>query len=182
MRSAWIALPLIALAALAGCAPPPPLPPAPPPAPAGAPPAMPAVLSDQQFVNLALAMGASEIGMGRLARGKATRREVRGLAGRLVSANFQMNHHLVTLARHLGLAVGPASEQPPPGLAAASGPDFDRQYLATVIKAHQDTIALFESEASGGQDPRLKRFAGNMLVVLRHHLDMAQMLAGHPGR
>ena len=46
-----------------------------------------------------------------------------------------------------------------------------------MVKAHQDTIALFESEANGGQDTRVKRFARSMLPELRHHLHMAETIA-----
>lgn len=180
-KSAWIALPLLALVALAGCSSPPPPPAAPPPMPAAAPPppappAAPTASSDQEFINVAMGMNASEVGMGRLARGKAAGKEVKSLAARMVTDHTRTNHQLAGLAKRLKIEAAPAHDEPPPELAAASGPDFDKQYVAMLIKAHQDAIALYESEASGGQDARAKHFARSTLPALRHHLHEAEAL------
>ncbi|HYM72608.1 MAG TPA: DUF4142 domain-containing protein [Stellaceae bacterium] len=180
--SAWIALPLLATIALVGCSSPPPPPAAPPPpAPAAppeppAPPSPPVASSDQQFIDMALGMGNSEIGMGRLARGKAASHAVKALAGRMVAEHTRANQRLTALAKHLKITASPPSDQPPPELVAATGPDFDKQYIEMVIKSHQDAISLFESEANGGQDPRAKRFAHGMLPTLRRHLHEAEAI------
>jgi putative membrane protein len=183
-RSAWIALPLIALMTLAGCSsappsPPPAPPPAPPPpeAPPPPPPGPPTASSDQEFINLALGMGQSEIGMGRLAHGKAASRQVRAFAERMVTDHTAANKRISALAHRLKIEPSPAPDQPPPELITASGPDFDKQYISLVVKAHQDMIALFESEANGGQDPRAKQLARSMLPELHHHLHMAEDIA-----
>jgi putative membrane protein len=44
------------------------------------------------------------------------------------------------------------------------------------IKAHQDAIALYESEANGGQDARAKHLASSTLPALRRHLHEAEAL------
>jgi len=181
-RSAWFAVPLIALTALAGCAvapqpqqAPPPAPPpteAPPP-----PPGPPTAGSDQDFINQALGLGASEIGMGRLARGKAQSREVYAFAGRMIADYTKANHRLVALAKRLKIDPSPTPDQPPPELITTSGPAFDKQYVDLVLKSHQSAIALFESEANGGQDPRAKHLAREMAVELRHNARVAEAIA-----
>jgi putative membrane protein len=180
-RSAWFVLPLIALIALAGCAVAPqpmaPAPPAAPPTEAAPPPGPPTASSDQEFINVALGMGRSEIGMGRLALGKAAAHEVRAFAEQMVAAHTAANQRLEALAKRLKIEASPVPDQPPPELIAASGADFDKRYVAIVVKAHRDMIALFESEDQSGQDPRAKHFARSTLPELRHHLRMAEMLA-----
>jgi putative membrane protein len=184
-KSLWIALPLLTVLMLAGCSSPPPPPAAPPPAPPPpaeapppAPPGPPTASSDQDFINQAAGMNASQTGMGRLAHGKAASPAVRLLAQRLVADHTQANQRLAALAKRLKLDVAPPPDQPPPALLTSSGPDFDKQYLGLVISGHQNMIALFESEASSGQDPRAKRFAREMLPALRHHLHEAETI-GH---
>jgi putative membrane protein len=174
-------LSLAGLIALAGCAVPPPTsapPPVPPPA-SEAPPAPsgpPTATSDQDFINQAIGMGDSEIGMGRLARGKAASKAIRLYAEHMVSGHTTANQRLAGLAKHLKLTVSPPPDQPPPDLLATVGPAFDKAYIDLAIKSHQDMIALFESEANNGQDPRAKHFARIMLPELHHHLHEAEMI------
>jgi len=42
------------------------------------------------------------------------------------------------------------------------------------IKAHQDAIALYESEANGGQDARAKHLASSTLPALRRSWNRAK--------
>lgn len=125
---------------------------------------------------MAMGMNASEVGMSRLARGKAAGKSVKALAGRMVTDHTRANQQLAGLAKRLKIEAAPAHDEPPPELAAASGPDFDKQYVAMLIKARQDAIALYESEANGGQDAHAKRLASSTLPTLRHHLHEAEAL------
>jgi putative membrane protein len=180
------ALSLLSMVALAACSSPPPPPPAPPPAPPPPaapppPPGPPTASSDQEFINLAAGANASEIGMGRLAQGKAASRAVKAFGARMVSDHGKAERQLESLAKRLKIAPSPPPDQPPPDLLTASGPDFDRQYIGMMIKAHQDAIALFESEANGGQDPRVKRFARSTLPTLHRHLREAESIGRKTG-
>jgi putative membrane protein len=44
------------------------------------------------------------------------------------------------------------------------------------VSAHKDAVSLFERYAKGGDNPKLKDWAGNTLPALQHHLQMAQEL------
>ena len=61
-------------------------------------------------------------------------------------------------------------------LRAKSGADFDRAYADAQKQAHVDTVALFESYAKGGDNPRIKQFAQELLPTLKEHLDLARKL------
>jgi putative membrane protein len=179
-RSLWMALALLTMTALAGCVPPPPpTAPAPPPAPAApeappAPPAPPTASSDQDFINQAAGMNAREIGMGRLAHGKAAASRLRLFAQHLALEYIELDKRLAALAKHLQLDVAPPPDMPPPVLLTTIGPDFDWHYLELVIKGHESLISLYESEADNGQDIRARHFAREMLPVLRARLAEAE--------
>ena len=54
--------------------------------------------------------------------------------------------------------------------------DFAGQYDPMQVSAHKDAVSLFERYAKGGEDPKLKDWAGKTLPNLQHHLEMAQAL------
>ena len=54
--------------------------------------------------------------------------------------------------------------------------DFAADYDPVQVSAHKDAVSLFERYANGGDDPKLKDWAGKILPALQHHLEMAQSL------
>jgi putative membrane protein len=52
--------------------------------------------------------------------------------------------------------------------------DFAGEYDPMQVSAHKDATSLFERYANGGEDPKLKDWAGKTLPALQHHLEMAQ--------
>jgi putative membrane protein len=52
--------------------------------------------------------------------------------------------------------------------------DFRSQYDAMQVSAHKEAVSLFERYSKGGDNPKLKDWAGKTLPVLKHHLEMAQ--------
>lgn len=52
--------------------------------------------------------------------------------------------------------------------------DFASEYDPMQVSAHKDAVSLFERYAKGGDDPKLKDWAGQTLPTLQHHLEMAQ--------
>ena len=53
---------------------------------------------------------------------------------------------------------------------------FASVYDPMQVSAHKDAISLFERYANGGEDPKLKDWAGKTLPTLQHHLEMAQQM------
>jgi putative membrane protein len=54
--------------------------------------------------------------------------------------------------------------------------DFASEYDPMQVSAHKDAVSLFERYSSGGEDAKLKDWAGKTLPALKHHLEMAQAL------
>lgn len=54
--------------------------------------------------------------------------------------------------------------------------DFSSDFDSMLVSAHKDAVSLFERYAKGGDNPKLKDWAGKTLPTLQHHLEMAQDL------
>jgi putative membrane protein len=54
--------------------------------------------------------------------------------------------------------------------------DFAGQYDPMQVSAHKDAVSLFERYAKGGDNSKLKDWAGKTLPALQHHLEMAQAM------
>jgi putative membrane protein len=54
--------------------------------------------------------------------------------------------------------------------------DFSSDFDSMQVSAHKDAVSLFERYAKGGDNPKLKEWAGKTLPTLQHHLEMAQDL------
>jgi putative membrane protein len=54
--------------------------------------------------------------------------------------------------------------------------DFAGEYDPMQVSAHKDAVSLFERYAKGGEDSKLKDWAGKTLPALQHHLEMAQAM------
>jgi putative membrane protein len=62
-----------------------------------------------------------------------------------------------------------------------SGDSFDKSFVKTMIKDHEQAIAEFRKEAASGQDPDAKAFAKDTLPTLRSHLKKIQAVAADMG-
>ena len=61
-------------------------------------------------------------------------------------------------------------------LSDAKPEDFSSEYDPMQVSAHKDAVSLFERYAKGGDNAKLKDWAGTTLPHIQHHLEMAQDL------
>lgn len=54
--------------------------------------------------------------------------------------------------------------------------DFASDYDPMQVSAHKDAVSLFERYAQGGDNAKLKDWAGKTLPALQHHLQMAEQM------
>jgi putative membrane protein len=73
-------------------------------------------------------------------------------------------------------ALDSASQAKLDKLKDAKPDDFSSDFDSMQVSAHKDAVSLFERYAKGGEDPKLKDWAGKTLPTLQHHLEMAQSL------
>ncbi|MGQ3052291.1 MAG: DUF4142 domain-containing protein [Roseateles sp.] len=140
---------------------------------------------DREFAMKAAIGGLAEVQLGELAQRQGVSDEVKRFGAQMVKDHGQANQELKRIAAGKGLELPTQLDvehrRMAEKLQRASGAQFDRLYAQAMLGAHKKDIALFEKQASGGQDMELKAFAAKTLPALRQHLTHAQGLAGVNG-
>ena len=133
---------------------------------------------DRRFVETASAGGAYEVQASQLALQKTQDAHVRMIAQHMIHDHTQANQQLSQAAQQKGLTArtAPSEEQKRMinELQGLNGADFVQKYVSQQTQAHKETIALFQSEASSGQDAALRGWASQTLPTLENHLRMIQ--------
>jgi len=141
--------------------------------------------SDAAFMKDAAHAGAAEIEASKLATTKAKNADVKSFADTMIADHTKVADELKALAasKNVKLPDGPSVKQKAELklIDAGDNDKFDERYAKSFgVKAHQDTIKLFEDAAKNAKDPEVKAWAEKTLPGLRHHLEMAQALSVAP--
>ena len=140
-----------------------------------------AAQDSDDFVEDASAKGVAEVEAGKLAQEKGTAADVKSFADMMVKDHTVANAKLKSIADAKKLDVSDSAALMDKAkamiLELRSAKSFDQAYANNQVKAHEETIALFEKEASEGKDPELKAFASETLPKLKTHLEHAKTLA-----
>ncbi len=137
--------------------------------------------SDEAFMKDAAHAGAAEIEAARLAQSKARSADVKTFASTMVTDHTRVADELKALAatKKVKLPEGPSMKQKAELklIDAGDNDKFDERYARNFgVKAHEDTIKLFEEAARDAKDPEVKAWAQKTLPGLKHHLEMARAL------
>ncbi|MEP6571977.1 MAG: DUF4142 domain-containing protein [Gemmatimonadota bacterium] len=152
-------------------------PPARTPSPSGA-----AGLSaaDRQFVETAGNGGLAEVVLGCLAKQRATNPQVKEFAQRMIDDHSKANQQLMQLSVQKGVTLALQLQGDPKAamdkLSGLTGAAFDKAYMNDMVSDHQQDVAAFEHESTGGQDADTKALATQTLPTLRQHLELAQQV------
>lgn len=132
------------------------------------------------FVKEAALSDMTEIATSKLAqeRGDA---DSKAFAGTMITDHTKTSEELKALVADGVKADIPASlddahQKKIDKLKDAKADDFNSDYASMQVSAHKDAVSLFERYAKGGEDAKLKDWAGKTLPHLQHHLEMAQDL------
>ena len=141
--------------------------------------------SDKSFMQEAAHAGAAEIEASKLAQSKAKDAGVKSFADTMVTDHTKVADELKALAatKNVKLPDGPSVGQKAKlkMIDAGDNDKFDERYVKSFgVKAHEDTIKLFEDAAKNAKDPEVKAWAEKTLPGLRHHLEMAEALSVAP--
>jgi len=136
-------------------------------------------LTTRQFIEHAAIGGMAEVKLGQLAQQKAASDEVKNFGKRMVDDHSKANDELKRLAskKHVTLPkdVGAKHKSVYERLSKLSGQEFDREFMDTMAKDHQEVVAEFE-KAAKSSDPDVQAFASRTLPTLHAHLDSAQQI------
>lgn len=135
-------------------------------------------VSDQAFLKEAADGGLAEVDLGQLAMEKASSPEVKEFAQRMVTDHGKANDQLKEIATRKGVTISSEPNAKDKAtkdrLAKLSGEEFDKAYMAHMLKDHKKDVAAFKSESTNGQDPDIKQFASETLPTLEEHLKQAE--------
>lgn len=169
--------------AVTGAAPPPTATTTAPAAGAATAPAPMAAMAPQEFVSNAASGGLFEVQSSELALERSQTPAVKEFAQMMINDHSKANEELKTLAEAKGLTVPTEIAGPPAqhmaAVQAAEGEAFDATYMQHQAQAHAETIALFQAQAEGGEDPDLRAWAEKTLPTLNAHAEHAQGMMGN---
>ena len=139
-------------------------------------------LTDKGFVKTASASDLAEINTSRLAAQRASRPDVKKFAMQMIQDHTKSSEELLKIADKKGLE--PAKEMAKKHkemfekLSMLQGADFDKEYMAGQVKAHDEAVKLFTNASKNLQDEELKAFASKTLPVIQMHHKMAKEMSG----
>ena len=137
-------------------------------------------MQDKLFLRKAAQGGAAQILLGQLALQKTSNDSVKRFAQRMIDDHTAITQSLKSFADELGVLTPKptkADQQEHDRLAALSGSDFDREYLADMVKDHHKDLQDFTLEADSATDADLKEAVARDRVVIARHARMADRLA-----
>ncbi|GAB7126639.1 DUF4142 domain-containing protein [Silvimonas sp. JCM 19000] len=136
---------------------------------------------DADFVDKAGHAGAAEIQSSRLALKHSKAKDIKAFANMMIEDHTKAAQNLETVA---ALKAKPVPHDPDSAqqaeiakLEQLHDKAFDQAYVQFQVKAHEEAVALFQKEASGGSDADVKGFAAKTEPTLQGHLDHAKKLA-----
>lgn len=140
---------------------------------------------DATFYEKAAEGGMAEVALGKLAQDKSTTASVKEFAMMMVTDHSAANEKLKALAAKntIKLPTSPSVGQMATRtkLEVLTGATFDKSYIKGMVEDHQDTIKLFQTEATSGQDADAKAFAAATLPTLKGHLRKIKAIAAAQG-
>ncbi len=142
--------------------------------------------ADAAFLKQAAENGHAEVESSKLAETKASDAKVKAFAKQMIEDHTKAGQELSTLAASKGVKVsdGPSLAQKAKIklLGASEGAKFDAKYADQFgVKAHEDTVKLFEKAANESKDGEVKAWASKTLPALKQHLEHAKELKASVG-
>ncbi|MBK0380427.1 DUF4142 domain-containing protein [Mucilaginibacter segetis] len=138
----------------------------------------PEMKGDANFVVEASNGSMLEVALGMLAQKRASSNKVKEFGKTMIADHTRSGAELRAFAKSnnidLPTVLGQDLQKDYNDLSKENGDDFDRAYIAFMIKDHTQDIEEFKKEAESGNDEQLKAFASAHVPVLEEHLQMAK--------
>jgi putative membrane protein len=137
--------------------------------------------ADETFMMSAAQAGMVEVKLGELAAKKATQENIKQFGAAMVTDHSKANKELQAIAAKNGVTL-PAKldtlhKSTVDKFGKLSGEQFDKAYVAEMIKDHEKVAAEFEKASKTAQNLELKSFAATTLPVIKTHLKHIKNIA-----
>ena len=133
---------------------------------------------DQAFVTKLAGVAMGEVELGMLAKDKASSRDVKGFAQRMIDDHGKAGEELKAIAqrKHFtwpsGLA--PDAVALKDKLSKLNGAAFDRAYIDAMVNGHREVLGIVKAQAQSGADAEVKAWATKASSSVQAHLTHAQ--------
>ena len=138
-------------------------------------------MDDKAFVKEALQGGMAEVQLGQLAAQKASSGDVKQFAQKMVDDHTKLGDQMKAVAQQVGVNppedLSKKDKQLLAKLQGLSGEEFDKAYIAAMVKDHKKDESAFKSEAQMAQIPAVKQAAAQGAPVIASHLQMIKQIA-----
>jgi putative membrane protein len=137
--------------------------------------------STADFVKEAAMSDMTEIAASKVGQERGNAEE-KAFAGQMITDHTKTSSELKQLVSsgdvkaEIPTVLDSSSQSKVDKLKNAKPDDFSSTFESMQVSAHKDAVSLFDRYAKGGDNPKLKDWAGNTLPHLQHHLEMAQSL------
>jgi putative membrane protein len=143
------------------------------------------IQADSKLIHEATADNLLEVRLGDLAERKATNAMVKQFAQRMVTDHQRMEKQWTDMASKHGMpfqpGLGKLHEQKLDRLQRADQQAFDREYVTTVIRQHEDDVDYFKKEGESARSAPVRKLVAYMLPILQDHLTSARQVGKQVG-
>ena len=137
--------------------------------------------ADQMIARCMIFGNNAEVELGKLAVQHAQSQQTKEFAQHMIEDHTRCSQELTEIAKKnnfkLATELTKECKDIIAKLSNAKGAEFDRQYMDTQVKVHQEAVTLFKTQAKSGQNADLRAFADKGLPGIEKHLQKAQQIA-----
>ena len=143
------------------------------------------VEADANIIREVTVKNLLEIRFGELTRTMATSSSVRGFGDRMITDHTYMHQQWSAVVDKDGKPFKPSLGQMQLGevrrLEKVPRAEFDREYMATMIRHHQADVKFFQNAANSARSTRVRELLASDLPVLQQHLSLALQVGSQVG-
>ena len=144
--------------------------------------------ADANIIREVTASNLLEVRLGELTRKKTTHPDVRAFGDRMITDHNNMYQQWNAVYQQWTAAVGQTGKIKP-GLGQMQAgelkrlekvptTEFDREYMATMIRHHQENVSYFQNAANSARSTQVRELLASGLPVLQQHLSLAVQVGG----
>ena len=133
----------------------------------------------REFVTECTSGGMMEVQLGQLAQQKAVNQKVKDFGAMMVRDHTKANDDLknaVSGKMNVPTTLSDRHQRTINDLNEETGIKFDKDYIKTMIDAHETTINKLEKISKESKDPAVVSFANNTLPTVKEHLASAKAI------
>ena len=141
---------------------------------------------DQAFVTKMAGVAMGEVELGTLAQDKASSRDVKAFAQRMIDDHRKAGDELKGIAQRKNLtwpsALPADAVALKDRLSKLSGAAFDRAYIDAMVSGHRDVLTQVKAHVQSAADPDVKAWATKASSSVQAHLTHAQDVQREVGK